>query len=69
MYGGRFVYPWQLEDKPAEPQEPLISRPALHAWRMEITHPATNKLMKFEAPVPEDMLLILEELRKFRKIK
>jgi 23S rRNA pseudouridine1911/1915/1917 synthase len=69
MYGGRFVYPWQLEDKPSQPQEPLISRPALHAWQIEITHPATNKQMIFEAPVPDDMRIILEELRKFRKIK
>lgn len=69
MYGGRFVYPWQLEDKPSQPQDPLISRPALHAWQLEIAHPTTHKQMQFEAPVAEDMRLILEELRKFRKIE
>ncbi len=68
MYGGRFVYPWQLEDKKAEPQEPLINRPALHAWQLEITHPTTMKRMLFEAPMADDMKNILEELRKFRKI-
>ena len=69
MYGGKFVYPWQIEDTEAQPQEPLISRPALHAWQLEITHPATNKLMKFEAPLADDMQQMLEELRKFRKAK
>ena len=68
MYGGRLVYRWQIEDRQAQPEEPLLARPALHAWQLEITHPQTNELMKFEAPVPDDMLQMLEELRKFRKI-
>ncbi|HBG27421.1 MAG TPA: RluA family pseudouridine synthase [Phycisphaerales bacterium] len=69
MYGGRFVYPWQLEDRQAQPEEPLINRPALHAWRLELTHPTTLKQMQFEAPVADDMRQILDELRKFRKLK
>lgn len=69
MYGGRLVYRWQIEDRNAQPEEPLIARPALHAWQLEITHPQTNELMKFEAPVPDDMRQMLEELRKFRKIR
>jgi 23S rRNA pseudouridine1911/1915/1917 synthase len=69
MYGGRFVYPWQIEDKKAEPQEPLIARPALHAWQLEITHPTTMERMMFEAPWADDMKNILEELRKYRKME
>lgn len=68
MYGGKIVYRWQIEDKEAAPQEPLIARPALHARQIEITHPGTNERMKFEAPLPADFEQMLEELRKFRRI-
>lgn len=66
MYGGKIVYPWQIENKEPIPQEPLMARPALHAWRLEINHPTTNEKMTFEAPLPADMQKLLEELRKFR---
>ena len=68
MYGGKIVYRWQIEDKEARPEEPLLARPALHAWQLEIAHPQTQKRMIFEAPLPDDFQQILEELRKFRKI-
>ena len=67
MYGGKAVYPWQIEDKDPAPDEPLIARPALHAWKLKITHPATEKSMEFEAPLPQDMQNLLDMLRKFRK--
>jgi 23S rRNA pseudouridine1911/1915/1917 synthase len=67
MYGGKIVYRWQIEGKEACPQEPLIARPALHAWQLEIAHPATGKKMTFEAPLPDDFQQLLDELRKFRK--
>ena len=40
----------------------LISRPALHSWQVDITHPITDKVLHFTAPMPEDMqkLLIAE---------
>lgn len=66
MYGGKVVYRWQIENKEAQPQEPLMARPALHAWRLELNHPTTNEKMVFEAPLPDDMQQMLGELRKFR---
>jgi 23S rRNA pseudouridine1911/1915/1917 synthase len=56
--------------KDAEPavEEPIINRVALHAWTLEFKHPTTKKLVKFEAPLPEDMQNLLEMLRKYRKI-
>ncbi len=33
----------------------LIPRPALHAYRLTLTHPVTGEVMTFTAPVPEDM--------------
>jgi 23S rRNA pseudouridine1911/1915/1917 synthase len=66
LYGGRIVYPWQVEDRPSAAEEPLMARPALHAWKLEIEHPATRKRILFTAPLPKDMQGFLEALRKFR---
>jgi len=68
MYGGKLVYPWQLQDAELTPQDPVISRVALHAHTLEFKHPTTAKTMKFEAPLPEDMQNLLDTLRKYRRI-
>jgi 23S rRNA pseudouridine1911/1915/1917 synthase len=47
-----------------EPDEPLISRQALHAHRLKIRHPRIHDWMEFEAPIPEDMSRALDLLRK-----
>jgi len=67
MYGGKLVYPWQLQDSVATTQYPVINRPALHAHTLEFKHPTTGELMKFEAPLPDDMQNLLDMLRKYRK--
>ncbi|NQT01635.1 MAG: RluA family pseudouridine synthase [Planctomycetes bacterium] len=67
MYGGRLVYPWQLADAEPAVQQPVINRVALHAHTLEFKHPATEKMVKFEAPLPEDMQNFLEMLKKHRK--
>lgn len=66
MYGGKIVYPWQIEDRDPQPEDPIMARAALHAWRLEINHPVSNKRMTFEADPPEDMQNLIENLRKFR---
>jgi len=66
MYGGKLVYPWQLKDAEPAAEEPVINRPALHAHSLEFTHPSTEKTVKFEAPLPEDMQNLLDALRKYR---
>jgi len=68
MYGGKLIYPWQLQDSEPAVQEPIINRFALHAWTLEFKHPTTDEMMKFEAPLPEDMQTLLDMLRKYRKI-
>jgi 23S rRNA pseudouridine1911/1915/1917 synthase len=65
-YGGKLVYRWQLADGEPAAEDPVINRCALHAWRLEFEHPTTRKMMKFEAPLPDDMQNLLELLRKFR---
>lgn len=38
----------------------LISRPALHSWQVDITHPISGKALHFTAPLPEDIKKLLE---------
>jgi len=66
MYGGKIVYPWQIEDRAPAPENPLMGRTALHAWKLEINHPATGDRMTFEAPLPKDMQSFLDALRTYR---
>lgn len=40
-----------------------IEGQALHSKTLMFTHPRTNEIMEFEAPLPEDMQSILDELR------
>ncbi len=69
MYGGKLVYQWQLEDSEPVIQEPIINRVSLHAFSLEFTHPTTEKKVKFEAPLPDDMQNLLNMLRKYRKTR
>jgi 23S rRNA pseudouridine1911/1915/1917 synthase len=41
-----------------------FKRQALHAWRLTFEHPAEQKAMTFEAPVPPDMTKLLADLRR-----
>ncbi|MBN2511420.1 MAG: RluA family pseudouridine synthase [Sedimentisphaerales bacterium] len=68
MYGGKVVYPWQIENRESAIEQPLLNRTALHAWKLEINHPATEKRMEFVAPIPEDIQLFLNQLRIHRKL-
>jgi len=68
MYGGKTVCLWQLKDQQPKVQQPVIARCALHAFSLEFRHPTTEKAVRFEAPLPEDMHNLLELLRKHRSI-
>jgi hypothetical protein len=43
-----------------------MGRVALHAWKLEIRHPISGKMMEFEAPLPLDLQTLIDKLRKFR---
>ncbi len=45
------------------PATDLIARPALHAYSLTFTHPATGERVTFIAPYPEDFQTALEKLR------
>lgn len=44
--------------------EAAISGQALHAFRLRFVHPRTTEAMEFEAPLPSDMQLLLEQERR-----
>ncbi|HHW45843.1 MAG TPA: RluA family pseudouridine synthase [Clostridiales bacterium] len=40
----------------------LITRTALHSWRIRFTHPITRQNLEFKAPLPEDMLNLIKKI-------
>jgi len=53
VYGGRA--------KPGS-RAPLIGRQALHAARLEFAHPLSGARMRFAAPAPKDLAMLLDTL-------
>ena len=49
---------------PAELRPIDFSRQALHAARLTVNHPATRRAQTFEAPLPDDMVELIAELRR-----
>jgi len=41
----------------------LIPRVCLHAQFLTIPHPETGESMTFEAPIPDDLALLIESMR------
>jgi 23S rRNA pseudouridine1911/1915/1917 synthase len=52
---------------PDELRPIAFKRQALHASRLAFIHPAAQKPMNFEAPLPDDMKKLILELRKKRR--
>ncbi len=46
---------------------PLIKRQMLHAESLGFIHPHTDEFCKFNAPMPEDMRIVVERLRLIQK--
>jgi 23S rRNA pseudouridine1911/1915/1917 synthase len=61
LYSGRPVIEPSFLGLPPGP--PLIERQALHAARLEITHPATRDRLVLEAPLPDDMERVVRAMR------
>jgi 23S rRNA pseudouridine1911/1915/1917 synthase len=49
--------------------EVLLSRQALHAWRLRFTHPVKRHLVEAEAPLPPDFQKMLAALRRQRALR
>jgi len=52
--------------KKEEEERPLLSRLALHAWKLKFTD-TSNKIFETEAPVPKDIRATLQQLEKWKK--
>ena len=61
-YGGGPIYQSQLDGKTDTAYGPIITRQALHAAVIEFQHPRTLKMLRIEAPLPEDFLSALRAL-------
>lgn len=46
-------------------ERPLMSRTALHAFRLSLDHPSQNKRMEWTAPPPKDFSAVTKQLRKW----
>jgi len=64
MYGGRVRFPKKASE---ELKEALLSfkRQALHSKKLTLIHPISGESMSWKAPLPDDMLRLLEVLKKF----
>jgi 23S rRNA-/tRNA-specific pseudouridylate synthase len=51
--------------KDEEPERPLLDRPALHAEKLTLSHPATGEKLTIEAPWPKDLTVAVKQLRKY----
>jgi 23S rRNA pseudouridine1911/1915/1917 synthase len=60
---GRKGRPGAIHDPVLKECVKRMNRQALHARRLEFTHPRTEERMRFVAPIPEDMKEVLEWLR------
>jgi 23S rRNA pseudouridine1911/1915/1917 synthase len=54
---------------PAERDEVLLGRQALHAFRLRFRHPRTNEWIEAEAPLAPDIRRVLEALRVHRPLR
>ncbi len=69
-YGGRRRKYGKLSRKAMERARQIlamIDRQALHAVSLEFVHPVTQKKVRLEAPLPQDMEAVLQELRKEKR--
>jgi 23S rRNA pseudouridine1911/1915/1917 synthase len=68
IYGGRSQVKLSeiWHEAPTDDDAVLISRQALHAFRLRFQHPRTGQWIEAEAPLPPDMRRVLEALRQHR---
>ena len=62
-YGGRRKLPKAALSLAGAEAVSAFSRQALHAAVLGFVHPVTGDNLRFEAPLPEDMVSLLEKLR------
>jgi 23S rRNA pseudouridine1911/1915/1917 synthase len=61
---GRKGRPGTIRDPVLKECVKRMNRQALHAQRLEFTHPRTGERVQFVSPIPQDMMEVLEWLRR-----
>ena len=64
MYGGRVRFPKKASEILKE-SILEFKRQALHSKKLTLNHPSTGELMSWKAPLPDDMLELLDILNEF----
>lgn len=71
LYGGKPLLLSRLKRdyrlKPGREERPLISRVALHAEQLELSHPITGETVTITAPLPKDLRVAVKYLREFAR--
>ena len=62
-YGAAFLSKANILPDPLKGMVSGFKRQALHAWLLAFRHPTTHILLRFEAPMPEDMAHLLSAFR------
>jgi 23S rRNA pseudouridine1911/1915/1917 synthase len=60
---GERIYDRPLHGRPLLPDASAFPRPALHAARLGLEHPATGKHLAWQSPLPKDMADLVKRLR------
>jgi 23S rRNA pseudouridine1911/1915/1917 synthase len=66
LYGGRSQITIGEIREGREDGDLLLDRQALHARRLKLTHPISNEVLEFQAPLPADLVRVLAELQRHR---
>jgi len=61
VYGGRSKIPPAAHPVLLEALQ-QFKRQALHAWQLTLTHPLTGEQMQWQAPLPDDMVRLLDAM-------
>jgi 23S rRNA pseudouridine1911/1915/1917 synthase len=64
MYGGKIRFP-KKADEALKDALKGFKRQALHAKKLTIVHPVSGETMSWKAPLPDDMLALLDVLSEF----
>lgn len=68
QYGGRKEITLGEIRRDSALETAALDRQALHARRLAFEHPASGEPVEFEAPLPADMALVIDELRTWRRL-
>lgn len=61
-------FPAGPDEEPRDQDRIIIARQALHAHRISFAHPRTDERMTCEAPIPDDIQELIDNLRRVKRL-